>query len=478
MKTKNIWSRILIVGCILFAVLGSALYLIGRNNLQTHPYSEPYGEAEPTAISAALRSDTDVTQKFINHADYIDGVYLRISNFGIELTNGEVDAELYDSEGELLASASYEGSQIVNNDNAYFDFGKRVEAERDEELTLRVHSTASDGSDQNLAGLWLGNKINSCELVVNGTEQDSTLYMKLESSRNAQFNLRFNITFWSLFALFVIICLVEKRNDAKGKITPLGEMGHIFDRYTFLLHELVGRDFAVKYRRSYLGFLWVILNPLLTMIVMSSVFSYIFRFQIKNYSVYLILGNIVFNCFSEATQLATQSVVGNGAMIKKVYIPKYIFPLSKVLFSFFNFLLTLIPAIIVIIYYRIPFTVNYLLLPIVLIGFFFFALGISFFLSTLQVFMRDTQYLYMIVLTLWTYLTPIFYAEDSLSPKLRMIMQFNPMYIFIVCIRKIMLYGTTPTVFQLAGGLVLGIISMTIGLTYFFSKQKKFILHI
>jgi len=214
------------------------------------------------------------------------------------------------------------------------------------------------------------------------------------------------------------------------------------------------------------------------MIVMSSVFSYIFRLQIKNYAVYLILGNIVFNCFSEATQLSALSIVYSGQMIKKVYIPKYIFPLSKTMFSFFNFLLTLIPAMLVILYYRIPITVNYLLLPFVLIGLFLFALGIGMFLSALQVFMRDTQYLYGILVTLWIYLTPIFYAEESLAPILRRIMQFNPMYVYINCIRKIMLYGITPTVFQLLACMLMGIVALTIGMRYFMKKQKLFILHI
>ena len=478
MKIKNIWDRILVIGCLLFFLLGSFLFLIGRKTLQTHFYNEIYGDAEPNAVTAALTPDSEVIQQFINHADLIDGVYLRISNFGVSFTKGDIQVVLTDEAENILAEASMDGSAIENNANVYFDFGKRAEVKRNSLLTLRIVSTASDETNSNFAGVWLGNKVNGCSLTVNGAEQENTLYMKLYSFRNAQFLLRFNCTFWPLLLLFIVLCLIEKRNDKNRKITPLNEMGHIFDRYTFLLHELVGRDFAVKYRRSYLGFLWVILNPLLTMIVMSSVFSYIFRLQIENYSVYLILGNIVFNCFSEATQLATQSVVGNGQMIKKVYIPKYIFPLSKVLFSFFNFLLTLIPAMIVILYYRIPFTVNYLLLPIVLIGFFLFVLGISFFLSTMQVFMRDTQYIYVIILTLWTYLTPIFYSEDSLAPQLRVLMQFNPMYIYITCVRKIMLYGTTPTVFQLTAGIVLGIVSMTIGLRYFFSKQKKFILHI
>ena len=100
------------------------------------------------------------------------------------------------------------------------------------------------------------------------------------------------------------------------------------------------------------------------------------------------------------------------------------------------------------------------------------------FLAALQVFMRDTQYLYGILLTLWTYLTPIFYSEESLSPQLRTLMQFNPMFLYVNCTRKIMLYGITPTVFQLLFCILIGVFALTVGMRYFYRKQKLFILHI
>ena len=477
MRTKNIWNKILVYGLLIICIMSFFLFVIGRKNLQTHPYEEAYALVEPENVVALSPDQNQLTQSFINHSDYIKGVYLRIATYGFAMSEGKIKIELKDASGEIIGSSEAAAGSIVDNADQWFPFGSDISVERNSEYTLIVYSDVSDGADH-FPAVWCIRAVENCHLSNSNGEQQGTLYMKMDVSRDAHFYLRYFICVGLLLTVLLLVVWKGSVDDKKGKITPLTEMVHIFDNYSFLLLKLVGRDFAVKYRRSYLGLFWVILNPLLTMIVMSSVFSYIFRLQIKNYAVYLILGNIVFSCFAEATQIAALSIVGSGQLIKKVYIPKYIFPLSKVIFSFFNFMLTLIPAIAVIIYYRVPFTINYLLLPYVLIGLFLFALGIGMFLSALQVFMRDTQYLYGILLTLWTYLTPIFYSEDALAPVLRKMMQFNPMFLYVNCTRKIMLYGITPTVFQLLTCVALGIVSMTIGMFYFYRKQKKFILHI
>ena len=277
---------------------------------------------------------------------------------------------------------------------------------------------------------------------------------------------------------FIILCEYQNKKELKGEKNPLNELVHIFKDYKFLLSQLVGRDFAVKYRRSYLGLLWTIINPLMTMIVMSSVFAFIFNIQVQYYSVYLIIGNVVFNFFSEATQLALTSIVGSGQLIKKVYMPKYIFPLSKVMFSFVNFLITLIPVAIMMAFYRIVPSVYIVLLPIIWIYLFGFSLGIGLMMATCQVSMRDTQYLYGILITLWTYLTPIFYTVESLSPVMQRIMLFNPMYIYINATRQLLVYHLLPEPVQMIGGLLYAVFFLTAGMIIFYKHQKKFILHI
>lgn len=134
-----------------------------------------------------------------------------------------------------------------------------------------------------------------------------------------------------------------------------------FWKYKGLLKEFVVRDLKIKYRRSVLGYLWSLLNPLLMMIVMTAVFSSIFRFDIPNFPIYLLSGQIIFNFFSEATTVAMSSIIGSGGLIKKVYVPKYIFPLSRVISSFVTLLFSLVAIIIVVI------ATNVKLTPLVLL---------------------------------------------------------------------------------------------------------------
>ena len=117
-------------------------------------------------------------------------------------------------------------------------------------------------------------------------------------------------------------------------------------KYKTLLGRLVQRDLKVKYRRSVLGYLWSLLNPLLMMLVMSIVFSYMFRYDIPNYPIYLITGQIMFTFFSESTTMAMGSIIGNASLIKKVYVPKYIFPISRVLSCFVTLLFSLVAVVI------------------------------------------------------------------------------------------------------------------------------------
>lgn len=129
-----------------------------------------------------------------------------------------------------------------------------------------------------------------------------------------------------------------------------------FNRYMPLLRELVVRDLKIKYRRSFLGYVWSLLNPLMMMAIMSLVFSYMFRFKIQNYPLYLICGQTLWSFFSESTHVAMTSVIYNGALIRKVYIPKYIFPVSRVLSSFVTMSFSLVAILIVMLVTRVPLT--------------------------------------------------------------------------------------------------------------------------
>lgn len=253
-----------------------------------------------------------------------------------------------------------------------------------------------------------------------------------------------------------------------------------FKKYSFLLQQLISRDFKVKYKRSVLGILWSLLYPVLNMAVMALVFSNIFKFSTPgvNYLVYVLSGLVMFNYFSEASNLAMGSVVANFPLINKIYIPKYIFPLSKCIFVGINFLLSLIPLYIVILATGTGVNIYHLVLPYAYICLFMFTLGMGLILSTISVFLRDMFYIYGIVLTLWTYLTPIMYDIAIISPKLQLLLKCNPMYHYINFIRRIILYHELPTLFTFATCGISALVVLLIGLIAFKKNQDKFIYYV
>ncbi|WP_079535665.1 ABC transporter permease [Phoenicibacter congonensis] len=246
----------------------------------------------------------------------------------------------------------------------------------------------------------------------------------------------------------------------------------------FILKTLVGKDFKVKYRRSVLGVVWSVLNPLLMMIVMSAVFSYMFRFNIENFPLYLILGQIMFNLMSDATSGAMQSIIGAASLIQKIRIEKMVFPLEKVIFSLVNFLFSAIAAVAVMIYFRIMPTWDILFLPLCIVYVVAFSAGLGLILSSLAVFFRDVIHLWSVVLTAWTYATPLFYPLELLPDTLQFLIQFNPMYQYITYFRDIMMYGITPTLEQNLICIAMAAISLALGILVFRKTEHKFILYV
>ena len=251
-----------------------------------------------------------------------------------------------------------------------------------------------------------------------------------------------------------------------------------FQHYQALLYELVIRDIKVRYKRSFLGLLWTVINPILTMAVMTIVFSKLFRFQIENYTTYFLVGNILFTFFTEATNNSMHSVLDNSNLIKKVYVPKYLFPISKVMSSVVNLFFSFIALIIVMIATRVPFQATMWLTPIVLCYIIMFAAGIGLILATIMVFFRDIAQLYSIVTLLWMYLTPIFYPVDLLLENAPWALTLNPMYHYIDFMRKLVLDGTLPSISENMLCLFISVITLLIGLIVFYRKQDKYILYI
>lgn len=258
---------------------------------------------------------------------------------------------------------------------------------------------------------------------------------------------------------------------------------YVCKRYSFLLKQLVSRDFKVKYKRSALGVLWSLLYPVLTMAVMAIVFTNFFKFSTPdvNYLAYLMSGLVVFNYFSEATNLSMSSVVANFSLINKVYMPKYIFPLSKCIFVGINFLLSQIPLYVILLVTGTGITWHHILLPYSYLCLFMFTMGFSLILATVSVFLRDMFYIYGVVLTLWTYLTPIMYqVNDTMfsSPIIITLLKCNPLYWFTYFPRRIMLYHTIPEPNAWLYSMVFGLGFLVLGIFVFKKNQDKFIYYV
>lgn len=253
----------------------------------------------------------------------------------------------------------------------------------------------------------------------------------------------------------------------------------ILKKYKPLLTQLVQKDIKLKYRRSVLGYVWSILNPLMIMAIMVLVFSNMFRFDIENYPVYLIIGQTIFNFISEATNQAMWSITGNAALMKKTYVPKYIFTFSRITSSFVNMLFALGAMFVVFLICRVRFSVNMFFIPLILVQVYIFALGLGMLLAAGTVFFRDVQYIYGAFLTAWMYATPIFYPLEQLSGGLQWVIKhFNPLYAYIAQFRTIVLNAVFPDLRLIAFGFGVAFLMLGVGVWVFLKTQDKFILYI
>lgn len=249
-------------------------------------------------------------------------------------------------------------------------------------------------------------------------------------------------------------------------------------KYRFLLGQLVGRDFKTRYKRSVLGVLWSMLNPLLTMCVQYLVFSNLFKWDVDNYAVYLLIGTVTFNFFSEATQSALTSITGSASLITKVYVPTYVFPIAKVLSSCINLCFSTLALYLIIFLQGMSLNVHHLLIPVLYVALIMFSCGIGMILSSFMVYFRDTQFLYSVLIVLWMYLTPLFYPVDIIPAEMMGIYAMNPMYQYVTFFRTLVLDAAMPTLAQFGWCFGYGIVFLFVGLVVFRKMKRNFILYI
>jgi ABC-2 type transport system permease protein len=245
-------------------------------------------------------------------------------------------------------------------------------------------------------------------------------------------------------------------------------------QYHDLLRSLVQRDLTVRYKRSVLGFLWTMLNPLLTMIVMTIVFSTLFRFQIEHYPVYLLSGLLIWNFFSQSTLQAVDSLVWGGGLISKIYLPKSTFVVSAILVGLVNLLLALIPLVLIMLATGQSLTWALLFLPVPLVLTSFLALGVGLFVAAVAVFFADVSEIYRVGLMMVMYLTPIFYPASIVPERFTFFLRLNPMYYFVELFRVPIYQGQLPDLFILVSATLIAISSLLIGWWFFTRKADEF----
>lgn len=252
-----------------------------------------------------------------------------------------------------------------------------------------------------------------------------------------------------------------------------------FKKYQYLLYELVKKGIVLKYRRSYLGVLWTLLEPLLTMMVLTLVFGGWYGKADHTFPVYILTGRLLYSFFSTATKAAMKSIRGNARMIKKVYVPKYMYPFSAVIYNYLIFLISLVVLVGVAAVLQVKPTVYLFQAIIPLILIFVMSLGVGMILATMSVFFRDLEYLWDVALMLIMYSSAIFYEPDRLiKTGNAWVFSINPLYHLIANFREAVLFGQPLSPEYLIPSVIVSFGTLIVGIFVFCKKQDDFILHI
>ena len=427
-----------------------------------------------------ILKNTDIIQKLnIEDTKRFSGVGILFATYARKTNKGFLNVSVFD---ENIQTKFFEKQINVKNikDNQFLDIEiPEINGKKVKNIVIQITSTSPKGKG---ITIWKS-KNNSNEkniLEIGNKKIDGELIIE-------KFNKKMFITSQVFSLLLIVISFILSQIiymiyiNLKYFIIFFKNKDDFFSglkRYSYLLWEMVVRDIKVKYKKSTLGLMWSVLNPLLMMIVMTIVFSTLFKSDIKNFPIYLLIGQITFSFFSDATNMAMMSIITNGSLLKKVYIPKYIFPASKTIFALVNFLFSLIAIAIVAVFTRQPISIHIIGLPLLIVYMFLFSLGIGLVLSSFAVFFRDLVHLYGILLLVWMYLTPIFYPVRIIPEKFLIFIKLNPMYHYISYFREILLYNRWPSFKMNIICLVFAILSLILGSIVFYRKQNELVLNV
>lgn len=251
-------------------------------------------------------------------------------------------------------------------------------------------------------------------------------------------------------------------------------LGEIYDR-RYVLSQLVAQQLILRYRRTALGYLWTLINPLLMMSVMALVFATLFRTELKTFAVFLFAGMIPWNFFSSVVTQSGMSFINNEGLIKKIYLPKAIFPLSIAVALLIDSMLSFLALFAIILAIGGSLSWAALFLPAAFTLLFFFAFGAGLIISIATVFFRDLQYIILIAVQGIFFLTPILYKHDALTGKIGWLVGLNPVVPFIELFRAPLYRATLPATGVILQAVAISLSVMAIGLAIFLQQEKKIV---
>lgn len=480
-KSKHFLWRLAVI----YWVMTLSIYIIANNQFREQPIAS--NAYSPAFFIGEITDEMEVRQRVTVPSDRLDTLSLMVGTYG--RTNiGVLHLALQDMSGTTVAQGSIDISLLPDAQYVAIPLDQPLEGHRLQMLTLVVTTegcqtgnavTLYAGTTTSTGRFEIAQQIDQADfLLIDGVPSTGVLCLSLIGANT----LNFHITYWIIvagaFALIALYTAYNWRQMKQGRANALSLALNVYCRYGFMIQQLVSRDFKTKYKRSVLGMLWSFLNPLLTMAVQYVVFSTLFRSDIPNFPVYLIIGIVFFNFFNEAITIGMTAITSNAALIKKVYMPKYIYPISKILSSLVNFALALVPMLLVTIITGTPLQPSFLLLIFDILCLLGFVMGMALIMSTVTTFFQDMQFLWSIISMMWMYLTPLFYPESIIPQKFLPLYHMNPMYQYISFARIFIINGISPAPIYYLRCIACAVVALLIGLWVFKRNQDQFVMYL
>ena len=478
-------KKLLAILAACYWVLVLVVYLVAGD--QFHYTAVTSDALSASATIGELVDGITVTQTVTMPAEQTTGLELLAGTYG-RANSGTLHLILTNEAGESVLTQDVDVGTLADGRYTTIPLTSSLETQRGGTYMLTLSTTGC--APGNAVTLYCGNTVmagrfdivqniaDADRYVINGEPGIGKLCVKVNGVKALSFYKVYWLIVSGAFAVIAACCVGWWKQAKHGKNNPLVSVSTLYTRYAFLIKQLVSRDFKTKYKRSVLGMAWSFLNPLLTMSVQYIVFSTLFKSDIPNYPVYLLSGIVFMNFFNEAVSMGMTSITGNASLIKKVYMPKYIYPVSRILSSLVNFALAILPLFLVMLFTGTAFRPSLLLLVFDILCLLGFVMGMGLLLTTAMTFFQDTQFLWGVASLMWMYLTPVFYPESIIPAKLLTLYHMNPMYQYITFARICIIDGVSPEPMAYLWCIVSSMVVLGLGIMTFKKNQDKFVLYL